>query len=78
MTAINIVDSRKMQEDASHRNSPQMKVRTIDSYSDSKSMSQLGEDKMKRCKESSHVLCTHLQLKNADVYQTFSLLNDTE
>ena len=60
MTTTDIVESHKMQEDTSLRNSFQMKVRIIDSYSDSKSMSQIRKDKIKRRRGSRHVLGSHL------------------
>ena len=50
----------------------------VDSYSDSKSMSQLLKDRIKRRKELSHVLCEYLQLNDPDVCQNIPLLKYTD
>ena len=61
MTATDMFEYRKFQEDTGLRNSIQRKMGIIDSYYDSKRMMQLHTDKIKRHKESPHVLHAHLQ-----------------
>ena len=77
-TATNIAESCTMQEDKNLQNSLQIKVGSIDPYSDSKSMSQLRKRKVNRHNGSTQVLGAHLQLKDPEVYHAISLFNDTD
>jgi len=78
MTATDIVESLMMHEYTSLRYSLHMKVRIIDSNFDSKSMSQLRKDNIKRRKGSPYILDAHLQLKDPEVCQGIPLLKDTD